>query len=294
MNTERRLNRAFRNAIELPLNCTSKYVLMSDCHRGTGNTSDNFLKNQHIYFAALKYYYQNHFTYIEMGDGDELWENKNFKNIIDIHSDVFWMFSRFYQENRLYMLFGNHDMEKQQPSFGEKYAKRYFCTSTQREEALLPNITFHEAIILRSKSTPEKSLYLIHGHQASTLNYTFWRLARFLVRHLWRPLELRGVNDPTSAAKDYKVKTKTEEKLNRWATSHQHTLIAGHTHRPVLSASSPYYCNTGSCIHPRCITCIEVEHDTMTLVKWYTTARNDKTLYVARKVLSGPITIPYP
>lgn len=291
MNTERRLNRAFENAIELPLSSNTKYVLMSDCHRGTGNSSDNFLKNQHIYFAALNYYYQNHFTYIELGDGDELWENTNYRNIIDIHSDVFWLFSKFYRENRFYMLFGNHDMEKQQSNFTSKNVSSYFCTSTQQNEPLLPDITFHEAIILRSKGTPEKSLYLTHGHQASTLNYNYWKVARFLVRNLWRPLELRGVNDPTSAAKDYKIKTKTEERLNHWATVHQHKLIAGHTHRPILSTDSPYYCNTGSCVHPRCITGIEVEHLRMTLIKWYMNATNNGNLYIERKVLAGPISI---
>ena len=35
-----RLNRAFLNAPMLPLSNHSRYVLMSDCHRGIGNSSD--------------------------------------------------------------------------------------------------------------------------------------------------------------------------------------------------------------------------------------------------------------
>ena len=96
-----RLNRAFLNAPMLPLSNHSRYVLMSDCHRGIGNSSDNFLKNQHLYFAALEHYYRKGFTYIELGDGDELWENRSMKNIMDIHSNVFWLFNQFYEENRL-------------------------------------------------------------------------------------------------------------------------------------------------------------------------------------------------
>lgn len=67
---------------------------MSDCHRGIGTSSDNFLKNQHLFFAALKYYYKRGYTYIELGDGDELWENRSMKNIVEVHDEVFEMFAQ--------------------------------------------------------------------------------------------------------------------------------------------------------------------------------------------------------
>lgn len=74
MSAEHRLEQAFRNARQLFLSDVSHYVLFSDCHRGNGQAGDNFLKNQHLYLAALRYYYKRNFTYIELGDGDELWE----------------------------------------------------------------------------------------------------------------------------------------------------------------------------------------------------------------------------
>ena len=51
------------------------------------------------------------------------------------------------------------------------------------------------------------------------------------------------------------------------------------------------YCNTGSCVHPRCVTCIEIEHLRILLVKWTLATRPDRTLYVTREVLSGPFTL---
>ena len=93
MGTSYRLDRAFSQAPVLPLSSRSKYVLVSDCHRGVGTSSDNFLKNQHLYFAALEYYYRNGFSYIELGDGEELWENRNLRNITEIHNDVYEMLS---------------------------------------------------------------------------------------------------------------------------------------------------------------------------------------------------------
>ena len=81
-----RIDHAFSDAPVLPLSENGRYGLFSDCHRGIGTSNDNFLKNQHLYFAALNYYYQHSFCYIELGDGDELWENRSFSAIQNIHS----------------------------------------------------------------------------------------------------------------------------------------------------------------------------------------------------------------
>ena len=85
MSVTRRLDRAFAQALVLPFHRCSRYVLVSDCHRGVGTSSDNFLKNQHLYYAAMEHYYRNGFTYIELGDGEELWENRKLRNITQIH-----------------------------------------------------------------------------------------------------------------------------------------------------------------------------------------------------------------
>ena len=104
-----RISNAFRDAPVLPLDCGSRLVLFSDCHRGVGNSNDNFLKNQHLYLAALQHYFQKGYTYLELGDGDELWENRSLARIIDIHDDVFCLLKEFCCRERLYMLYGNHD-----------------------------------------------------------------------------------------------------------------------------------------------------------------------------------------
>ena len=120
MSIASRLDRAFAQAPILPLNKCSRYVLISDCHRGVGTSSDNFLKNQHLYYAALEQYYRSGFTYIELGDGEELWENRKLRNITEIHEDVYCMFDRFAERDRLYLLYGNHNIvRKKNPAFLE-------------------------------------------------------------------------------------------------------------------------------------------------------------------------------
>ena len=41
MSVTRRLDRAFAQALVLPFHRCSRYVLVSDCHRGVGTSSDN-------------------------------------------------------------------------------------------------------------------------------------------------------------------------------------------------------------------------------------------------------------
>lgn len=286
MSCHHRLNKAFKNVPVLPLNSESRYVLISDCHRGNGTHNDNFLKNQHLYFAALQYYYRNDFHYIELGDGDELWENRSMAQIKEVHNNVFWQLSLFYVQNRLHIIYGNHDIVKKHTSFQQKKCASYFCSSSQQFEPLFPGITFYSGLVLRDDSAG-KSLYLTHGHQSSFLASTLWPIDRFLVRYVWKPFEQIGVLDPTSAAKNYKNLEKAETRLLSWANYYNRTLITGHTHRPMMLTPERPYANTGSCVHPRCITCIEVVNHELILVKWFVDINIYGNLTVSREELAS-------
>ncbi len=291
MSVDKKLTNAYINAEELVLKKNTKIVLISDCHRGIGNWGDNLFNNQNLYFAALSYYYDKNFIYIELGDGDELWENRSEEDIISTHSYAFWLMSKFYESKRFYMLYGNHDIVKRNPSFAKEHFSSFYDESLKKQVALLPDIRIREALVLRIANTNHKIL-LVHGHQADYFNDTLWRLARFLVRYLWRPFELIGVKDPTSASKNFNKKEKVENHLINWTKKHNKMLIAGHTHRPAFPAvGEPLYFNDGSCVHPRCITSIEIENQSITLVKWSVKTRPDRTLYVERTPLEGPVPL---
>lgn len=246
----KRLNNAFKNAPVLNISNNTKYIFFSDCHRGIGDNNDNLLKNENAYFGALQYYYRCGFTCIEVGDGDELWENRRLSQIKEIHSNIFWLLSLYHDAGRLYMLYGNHDMSK------------------KKAKPLFNNSKYYEGLILKSNND-SVSLYVTHGHQADLFNSVFWKISRFAVRYIWTPLEYFGILDPTSAAKNNTKKGKIEKRLTLYAQKNDCCLLAGHTHRPMLGSSvSPYY-NCGSCVHPRCITCIELIGNTINLVKWH-------------------------
>ncbi|MCL2408765.1 MAG: metallophosphoesterase family protein [Oscillospiraceae bacterium] len=270
----RRLSEVFRSSKKLNFNNASKIVLMSDCHRGDGSWTDSFAHNHSIYYSALKHYYSGGYTYIELGDGDELWKNKSLADISRIYADVFRLLSRFHTEDRLHVIFGNHDMGKRELKHSG--------------ESLFENIDIHEGLILCHKETQTK-LFLIHGHQGSLLDDRFWRLNRFLVRHIVRRLEMLGFKDLTSAAKNNVKKRRAEKRMSSWAAANGQIVISGHTHRPAcFPDSNTLYYNDGSCVHPNCITCIEIINGKLSLYKWSVKSRDDGSLYVGKDLIAVP------
>lgn len=268
------IDKAYRNAHLLSVSSCSKIVIMSDCHRGIGNLADDFAKNRRIYYAALQSYYKARFTYIELGDGDELWENKSMTDIKAEYRDIFELLARFYKEKRLITVFGNHDIIKKfRPDLAD---------------AISPGMPVYESVVLKLEPMGGE-LLLLHGHQADFFNDRLWVVARFLVRHIWKPLELIGFSDPTSAAKNNKVTVKVEKNLTGWAEDNRIPLIAGHTHRPVFPESGKgIYFNDGCCVHPWSITALEIVQESIALVKWRRKTKEDGTVTIARDIIAGP------
>jgi len=289
MSSKYRLSRAYKNAKILAFDNTSKFILFSDCHRGDNSFADDFANNRNIYFHALKFYLNEGFSYIELGDGDELWENTSFESVFNAHKNVYFLLQEFFKKDRLHMIWGNHDMVYKDSKLVAQNLDTYFDPVEGCTKALLPNLPYHEAIILKHKDTHQE-LFLTHGHQADWWNYTFWRWGRFLVRVLWKPLQVWGIADPTSPAKNYKELIKIERRIKKWIVENKYLLtIVGHTHRPRFPQPSeiPFF-NDGSCVHPRSITGIEIEQGAISLIKWNIETTDDGVLRVVRVLLEGP------
>ena len=205
-----------------------------------------------------------------------------------MHSDVFWKLSEFVRTGRAHFIFGNHDMVKRKYGFIKSGSSSNFDERKRGYIRLLENVTAKEGLILRYKATEDR-IFLIHGHQADFLNDKLWRVGRFFSRYLWKPLEMIGVKVPISPAQNFKKEMSVEKRLIEWTVKENHMLIAGHTHRPVLpETNGSLYFNDGSCVHPRCITGIEITEGNIALVKWSVRAKDDGSLFAGREVLAGP------
>jgi predicted phosphodiesterase len=251
----------------------------------------------------LEHYLKEGFTYIELGDAEELWENDAFEQIYITHTSIYDLLRRFHDpdpaKTRYLKVWGNHDED--------------WRDSTTPLRTLFPDIQVHEAILLGP-------ILLLHGHQVDPIcSGPRARISRLLVRKFWSVLQQIGFIDPTRAAENPGSSNKIDKILYRFARGKMREnrklsrlipdnnrengsiVIAGHTHRPVFANLSlterrfletgigtpgvlrkdkaePVYYNTGSCVHPRCITGIEITaapskdnepvRPHFTLVKW--------------------------
>lgn len=292
LSSKNRLDKAYKKAKILDFDDSSKFILFSDCHRGDNSFADDFANNRNIYFHALKHYFSEGFHYIELGDGDELWENLKFESIFYAHKNVFLLMKQFHELDRLHLIWGNHDMVYRDSKYVKKHLTSYFDRKTGKDENLFRGIQYHEAIILKHCDTNQE-LFLTHGHQADWWNYLFWRWSRFMVRVLWKPLNVMGIADPTSPAKNYKELIKVERRIKKWIMANGNLLtIVGHTHRPRFPEPGDIaFFNDGSCVHPRSITGIEIENGQISLIKWHIETKDDGTLQIVRVLLEGPTKI---
>jgi UDP-2,3-diacylglucosamine pyrophosphatase LpxH len=266
----------------------SKYIFFSDCHRGDDSISDEFARNQNILLYALNYYYQNGYRYVEVGDGDELWEHPRFKHIRSAHTDIFTTMKKFFDESKLIMLYGNHNIYLKTKSYVVNNYYHFFDEYDEEVKDLFNGIIPYEALVLKYKPTHQKIL-TVHGHQGDLMNDQLWFLSMLLLRYFWRFLHVIGFQNPSSPARNMSKRHKIEKAYSKWIFKHKKMLICGHTHRPKFPKNDelPYF-NTGCCIHTKGITGIEILKGQIMTVAWRIRADKNGTLMIERSIMRGP------
>ena len=242
----------------LTLNASTKLVCMSDMHRGDGSGADDFAKNSLIYRCALGHYLKEGFTYIELGDAEELWENDNFDQIYITHTPVYKLLAQFHDpdrtKTRYLKVWGNHDL--------------YWKDHEAVYRTLFSGIEIHEGIFLAvpkgcgcgaSRDKAQESgvvegvgtggscdrsaaagdgILLIHGHQADPkCCMEGAAVSKFFVHYFWPDLQRCGAKDPTRAAVNPGLCNEVDRRLHEWANNNDQgiaAIIAGHTHRAVF------------------------------------------------------------
>ena len=287
MKTMQRLTSAYERARIEEFDDDSRYVIMSDCHRGDGSVSDEFLKNKNVYLAALGHYWKEGFTYIGAGDGDELWEH-DFKHIIRANRAVWEQLLQFHQAGRLIRMWGNHDLDLRDPRFVRQHLWTAKDAVTGEIEPFFHGLEAVEAVVFRHTQTGQDIL-LVHGHQGDFPNDQAWRFSRFMMRAFWRYAHAFGFHSPTSPVANSYKRHKVERNYVKWIRQNRMALICGHTHREKFPRGDqmPYF-NSGSCIYPSHITALEIENSAISLVRWRVDPNEDATLQVTRRVVAGP------
>lgn len=288
MFTDKRLSQAYRHAHVRYFDDQSKYVFFSDLHRGNDSVSDEFTRNQIVMLHALDYYYHNGYTYVEAGDGDELWEYRDFRDIRLAHGDVFTALKKFYNDRRMLVLYGNHNIRLKSRRFVKRHYYTFYDEYRQSNYNLFPGLKPYEALRLKHHKTGQE-VFAVHGHQGDLMNDQLWPVSMFMLRYFWRYLHVVGFRNPSSPAKNLFKRHKIERKYQKWIQRHGHMLICGHTHRPRFPKGGelPYY-NTGCCIHTKGISGIEISGGQIMLIDWRMKADADGVMRIIRTIVRGP------
>lgn len=288
MRVNKRLTRTFKNATNISIDENSKFIFFSDCHRGDDSVSDMFIRNQSVFLHALNYYNKEGYVYVEVGDGDELWEYKNFSVIRLAHTDVFTVMKKFYDSGRFIMLYGNHNIYLRSKRFVKANYYQYYDEYNQKTEDLFKGLEPKEALVLHYKNSRQK-IFVLHGHQGDIMNDQLWFLSMALLRYLWRYLHLVGFDNPTSPARNLYKRHKIERIYSEWLKKKKTIMICGHTHRPKFPKADelPYF-NTGCCIRTRGVSGIEIINGEILMVDWRVAADENGGLQILRTVTRGP------
>ena len=127
-----------------------------------------------IMWMRLQYYYDENFFFINLGDGEELWENNIFS--VKKHNQLsFEKEKLFQQQKRFVKIFGNHDL----------YWANDPTAFIQLESIYGEKIPVYEGCILTTTINDRSfQIYLTHGHQGDLQSDGNW-FSKFFVSNIW-------------------------------------------------------------------------------------------------------------
>ncbi|MBN1641106.1 MAG: metallophosphoesterase family protein [Anaerolineae bacterium] len=96
--------------VRLPLDDAARYAILSDLHLGNGGGADNFAHNQDALQHALAHYRESAYTLILVGDIEELWQF-DLPEIYARYDRTVYRALRSFAPGMVHRVYGNHDME---------------------------------------------------------------------------------------------------------------------------------------------------------------------------------------
>lgn len=213
---------------------TSPILFTSDWHVGGGGKADNFVANEPLAIQLMDDCILHEILMIEVGDGDEGWQFSN-KEIAKAHPAFLAKRKGMEDKGQMIRLGGNHNKDQGLP----------------------------ESLVIEDGHGP---VLVTHGHKGiDLLNDKLWFVGRFFTRYVWKPLEIIGVNDWTSASNSKTRHDLVRYTHNKWANDRGVRLVYGHLHSQFQRG---YAVNIGCGITPGEITCVELQDGQFQLIRW--------------------------
>lgn len=216
-----------KNATVIPFDLNSaSFIIFSDQHKGIRDFADDFRSAEFNYISALKYYYENGFTLIMLGDCEELWENTPSK-VIESNRLNLLEEAKFLQKKRYFRVFGNHDLEWKYAVQQTLYLKPIFGA----------DLSICEAILLKTiLNGKDYQLLLTHGHQGDQRSDGN-AFSKWVVAAIWTPLQRYFEIYMDTVSDDFELVDKHNILYYEWSAAQRGlVLITGHTHKPVFAS----------------------------------------------------------
>jgi hypothetical protein len=205
---------------------TGKFIIFSDEHKGARDLADDFRPAEKNYLNALDYYYNNDFHFINLGDCEELWENKP-DIVMQKNNAVLQAEARFLQQDRHCRVYGNHDLQWKFEFPRTQFLKAAFGEKLKIYEGILLTTTYNSRTF---------SILCTHGHQGDQRSdgnaFSTWFVAA-----VWTPIQRYLEISINSTSDSFELVDKHNIIMYEWSATQKDLLfISGHTHKPVFAS----------------------------------------------------------
>lgn len=205
---------------------TGKFIILSDQHKGGKDLADDFRLAEKNYMATLQHYYDNGFTFINLGDCEELWESTP-STVIEKNRLTLLEEAQFLASDRYYRIYGNHDLEWSYLIQQSLYLKPIFGSKFKVYEGMLLTTTYNEK---------KYGIFLSHGHQGDQRSDGN-AFSKWFVAAIWTPIQrfleisVDTISDSFELVDDHNIM------MYEWSATHENLLfVSGHTHKPVFAS----------------------------------------------------------
>jgi UDP-2,3-diacylglucosamine pyrophosphatase LpxH len=204
----------------------SKWIILSDQHKGTRDAADDFLAAEENYVAALDYYFANDYHLACLGDSEELWENTP-ATVLKSYPECLQSEVRFLHKNQFIKIFGNHDLEWSYTVPQLMYLKDKYGPGLKIQEGLLLTVPYNDT---------EYSIFMAHGHQGDKRSDGS-AFSKWFVATIWTPLQRFLEVKSTTTSDSFELGDRHNIMMYEWSATHKNLLfISGHTHKPVFAS----------------------------------------------------------
>jgi hypothetical protein len=205
---------------------SGRFIILSDEHKGAKDLADDFRNTETNFMNALQHYYDEGFTFINLGDCEELWETTPSK-VVEKNRRTLLEEARFLASDRYHRIYGNHDLEWHYELQRTLFLKPIFG----------PKLSINQGLLLQTTYKDRKySIFLAHGHQGDQRSDGN-AFSKWFVAAIWTPIQRFLEIQVDRISDSFELVDKHNILMYEWSVTQPDLLfVSGHTHKPVFAS----------------------------------------------------------